>query len=94
LRRIPKEFSNGPVFVPWDGSVLEFNSKSHVRSRDLVPFNNGHYARRFKAVLRDLELSDELRISNAWSGEITKAKALVDPKTLSHAAQHTQMRQK
>ena len=57
-----------------------------------MPFNNGHYARRFKAVLRDLELSDELRISNAWSGKITKAKALVDPKTLSHAAQHTQMR--
>jgi hypothetical protein len=38
-----------------------------------------------------LELPDELRISDARSGGITEAKALVDPKTLSHAAQHTQL---
>lgn len=74
LLEIPKEQRTGPVIVMANGR----------------PPKNGGLTRNFKKIVRDLKLPDELQIRDTRSGGITEAKTLVDPKTLQHAAQHTQ----
>lgn len=44
--------------------------------------------KRFKAIIRHLEMDEALQIRDARAGGITEAKAMVDPHTLQHAAQH------
>lgn len=55
-----------------------------------VPPANHMVTRHFKAIVRDLELREELRISDARSGGGTEAAGLVDGYTMRDAMQHTQ----
>lgn len=75
LLAIPKEQRTGPVIVLPNGR----------------PPKSDYFSRNFKKIIRSLELPDDLQIRDARSGGITEAQNLVDPKTLSHAAQHTQL---
>ncbi|MDG3089212.1 hypothetical protein P7F88_25450 [Vibrio hannami] len=45
-------------------------------------------SKRFKTVVRALELPDHLQIRDSRSGGITEAKGIVHPTVLQHAAQH------
>jgi hypothetical protein len=74
LLEISKEQRTGPVIVMKNGR----------------PPKNGGITRNFKKIVRDLKLPEALQIRDTRSGGITEAKSLVDPKTLQHAAQHTQ----
>ncbi len=53
------------------------------------PPRGDYFSRNFKKIIRALNLPDDLQIRDTRSGGITEAQHLVDPKTLSHAAQHT-----
>ena len=75
LLKTPEEKRVGPVILGVDG----FPPKSDLMTR------------RFKIIVRHLDLPDSLRIADARAGGITEAKALVDPYTLRDAAQHTQL---
>ena len=84
LQTIPKEQRTGPVITLPNGK----------------PPKNGVLSRGFKETLRAVNkrrlaegkatLPEDLQIRDTRSGGITEAKALVDPTTLQHAAQHTQ----
>lgn len=68
----PKDKRTGPLIVDHTG----------------LPPKQGMQAKRFKAIIRHLEMDDKLQIRDSRAGGITEAKAMVDPKTLQHAAQH------
>ena len=53
-----------------------------------LPPKQGMVPKRFKRIVRDLGMDDELQIRDGRAGGITEAKAMVDPHTLQHAAQH------
>ncbi len=75
LLAIPEEQRVGPVIKMADG----------------LPPRSDLMTKQFKRIVRDLELPDELRISDNRAGGITEAKTLVDPYELRDAAQHTQI---
>lgn len=72
IRSIQMEKRTGPLIVDSTG----------------LPPKKGMMAKRFKAIVRHLDLDDALQIRDARPGGITEAKAMVDPYTLQHAAQH------
>lgn len=72
LERIPRENRTGPLIVDDKG----------------LPTKHGLLSSRFKKIVRDLKFDDKLRIGDIRASGITEAKAMVDPKTLQHAAQH------
>lgn len=74
LMAIDKTARTGPVIVAQDG----------------LPPKSDYITKAFKQIVRDLGLPDELQVRDNRSGGITEAKAMVDPYTLQHAAQHTQ----
>lgn len=53
-----------------------------------LPPKQGMVAKRFKKIVRDLGMDGELQIRDGRAGGITEAKAMVDPTSLQHAAQH------
>ena len=53
-----------------------------------MPPKQGMVSKRFKAIIRGLGMDEALQIRDSRSGGITEAKAMVDPYTLQHAAQH------
>jgi hypothetical protein len=52
------------------------------------PPKKGTISRRFKDIVRALEMDEALQIRDSRAGGITEAKAMVDPVTLQQAAQH------
>tara|TARA_R110000851_G_scaffold22626_14_gene67043 strand:+ start:751 stop:1956 length:1206 start_codon:yes stop_codon:yes gene_type:complete len=72
LESIPKDNRTGPLVVDDRG----------------LPTKHGLLSNRFKKLVRELGLDERLRIGDSRAGGITEAKAMVDPKTLQHAAQH------
>jgi hypothetical protein len=75
LLEIPEDQRVGPV----------------IKMKDAIPPRNDLMTKQFKRIVRDLELPEELRISDNRAGGITEAKTMVDPFDLRDAAQHTQI---
>ncbi|MBT8152916.1 hypothetical protein KMP13_03235 [Epibacterium ulvae] len=93
LLECPVELRRGPIFVPFKGSPVMQGGQFIFRKprKGLIPHLDGYYSRKFKEVVRHLELPEDLRISDMRSGGITEAQSIADPKSLQHAAQHTRM---
>lgn len=72
LASTPKSKRTGPAIVDSTG----------------LPPKQGMMAKRFKAVVRHLKLDERMQIRDSRAGGITEAKAMVDLRTLQHAAQH------
>lgn len=62
-----------------------------IKMADGLPPRNDLMTKQFKQIVRDLELPEELRISDNRAGGITEAKTLAEPYELRDAAQHTQI---
>lgn len=75
LLQKPKNQRVGPVIVMPDG----------------LPPKHDIITKRFKTIVRHLELSDDLQIRDNRAGGITEAKSVADPFMLRDAAQHTQI---
>ena len=72
IMAIPMDKRTGPLIVDQSG----------------LPPKQGMVSKRFKIITRHLGLDEALQIRDGRAGGITEAKAMVDPYTLQHAAQH------
>jgi len=72
--------------------LLEIDARTGpvIIAQDGLPPKEGYVSKAFKRIIRKLGMPEELQIRDSRSGGITEAKALVDPYTLQHAAQHSQ----